>query len=119
MSPTLVFGEGGDFYMAIGSPGGSRIIQYVAQTLVHVLDLGLDIQTAIAAPHVVNRNGPTELEPGAGDGEKTEVLAAALRALGHEVVLRDQNSGLHGIVKTSAGLSGGADPRREGLAVGD
>jgi gamma-glutamyltranspeptidase/glutathione hydrolase len=117
MSPTLVFDEAGGFYMAIGSPGGSRIIEYVAQTLVNVLDLGMDIQAAIAAPHVVNRNGPTELEP--SDGKTPDALAEALRALGHEVVLRDQNSGLHGIVKTQKGLSGGADPRREGLAIGD
>lgn len=118
MSPTLVFHEAGDFFMAIGSPGGSRIIEYVAKTLVYVLDLKLNVQAAIAAPHIVNRNGVTELELDPDQVKKTGPLAKALRGLGHEVVIRRQNSGLHGVVKTPYGLQGGADPRREGLAIG-
>jgi len=118
MSPTLVFDSAGDFYMAIGSPGGSRIIEYVAQAVLYILDLNLDVQSAIAAPHVVNRNGVTELELEPEHVEKTGKLAEDLRELGHEVVIRPQNSGLHGIVKTPYGLEGGADPRREGLAIG-
>ncbi len=119
MSPTLVFDEAGAFFMAIGSPGGSRIIQYVAKTLVYVLDLKMNIQAAIASPHIVNRNGVTELELNQDQVEKTGALAKALRALGHEVVIRQQNSGLHGVVRKSYGLEGGADPRREGVAIGN
>ncbi len=118
MSPTLVFDDAGAFFMAIGSPGGSRIIEYVAKTLVYVLDLKLDVQSAIAAPHMVNRNGTTEIELDPEHVERTGELAKELRALGHDVVIRQQNSGLHGVVKTPYGLEGGADPRREGLAIG-
>jgi len=118
MSPTLVFDEAGAFFMAIGSPGGSRIIEYVAKTLVYVLDLKLNVQEAIASPHIVNRNGVTELELDPEHVEKTGRLAKGLRELGHEVVIRQQNSGLHGVVQTPYGLEGGADPRREGLALG-
>ena len=118
MSPTLVFDQAGAFFMAIGSPGGSRIIEYVAKTLVYVLDLKMDIQSAIAAPHIVNRNGVTELELDPNEVQKTGELAKALRELGHEVVILPQNSGLHGVVRTPYGLEGGADPRREGVAIG-
>jgi gamma-glutamyltranspeptidase/glutathione hydrolase len=115
MAPTLVFDDDGRLFMAIGSPGGSRIIGYVAKTLTGVLDGGLDIQDAIDLPNFLNRNGPTELEaetPIAG-------LQPVLEALGHEVVVQPMTSGLNGIAVTGEGLRGGADPRREGVALGD
>jgi gamma-glutamyltranspeptidase/glutathione hydrolase len=115
MSPTLVFGADGRPVLALGSPGGSRIIGYVLQTLVAVLDWGLDIQAAVELPHAVNRNGPTDLE----EGTALTALKPALEALGHEVRLRKLTSGLHGIALTPGGLEGGADPRREGVALGD
>ncbi len=115
MSPTLVFGADGRPVLALGSPGGSRIIGYVLQTLVAVLDWGLDIQAAVELPHAVNRNGPTDLE----EGTALTALKPALEALGHEVRLRKLTSGLHGIAITAHGLEGGADPRREGVALGD
>jgi len=80
-----------------------------------VLDWGMDIQAAIDLPHAGNRNGDTEIEAGPG----AEALAAALRARGHTVRIRTLNSGLHGIMRTKRGLEGGADPRREGVALGD
>jgi len=116
MSPTMVFDPGGRLVLVVGSPGGSRIIGYVARTIWQTLDGGLDIQQAIAAPHVVNRNGTTDIEK----GPQAARLAAALKALGHRVKIRDLNSGLHGIAIGRDGrLTGGADPRREGLALGD
>ncbi len=115
MSPTLVFDRAGKPVMAIGSPGGSRIIGYVAQTIIAALDWGFDIQAAIDLPHVVNRNGPTELEKGT-DAEK---LAPALMKLGHEVRIRPMTSGLHGIRIFGDRITGGADQRREGAALGD
>jgi len=119
MAPTIVLDrEGRSFVMAIGSPGGSRIIPYVARAIVDVVDFDMDLQAAIAQPNIANRNGATELEAVAGQEPSTEALAEALRALGHEVTIGDQNSGLHGIRRVDAGYEGGADPRREGLILG-
>ena len=115
MAPTMVFDNDGSLKLVVGSPGGSRIIGYVAQTLIAVLDWGLDIQAAIDLGHVVNRNGATDLEAGTNAGR----FQAALLTRGHEVRQRDLNSGLHGISVTKHGLRGGADPRREGVALGD
>ena len=115
MAPTLVFDASGKVAMAIGSPGGSRIIGYVAQTLSAVLDGKLGMQAAISLPRVVNRNGPTELE----SGSAVVGLQSALEARGHEVRVVPIDSGLHGILATVGGLEGGADPRREGVAMGD
>lgn len=114
MAPKLVFDAAGGLHLVVGSPGGSQIINYVAQTLIATLDWGLDIQAAIALPHAGSRNGPTELERGTA----AEQLAAPLRALGHEVQITDMTSGLHGIQRSADGWQGGADPRREGLAKG-
>ena len=115
MSPTLVFDGQGRAVMALGSPGGSRIIGYVVKTLIAALDWGMDIQAAIELPHFVNRNGATDLEKGTA----AEALKAGLESLGHEVRIRPMTSGLHGIMATVGGLTGGADPRREGVALGD
>ena len=114
MSPFMVFDESDNLSMVIGSPGGSRIINYVAKTMLGVLEWDMDIQSAISLPHFVNRNGGTDLE------KNTEAasLKEALEALGHKVSVRDLNSGLHGITINRHGLQGGADPRRVGRAIG-
>lgn len=114
MSPFMVFNKEGKLVMLIGSPGGSRIINYVAKTMLGVLEWDMNIQDAINLPHFINRNGATDLE------KETEVttLKAALEAKGHKVHVRDLNSGLHGIVITKKELQGGADPRRVGSALG-
>jgi len=114
MSPTMVFDEEGNLEVVVGSPGGSRIVSYVAQTLIGVLDFNLDIQQAINLPKITNRNDYTALEK----GTPMEKLEAPLKALGHNVKVIDLNSGLHGIQFKSGKLIGGADPRREGVAVG-
>jgi gamma-glutamyltranspeptidase/glutathione hydrolase len=118
MAPVAVFelAPAGDrLRLVVGSPGGSRIIAYVAQTLSNVFDLGMDVRKAVAAPHAVNRNGATELEAGTEISE----LKEELERRGHEVVVRELNSGLHAIELTPRGLEGAADPRREGVAVGE
>ena len=114
MSPFMVFDKDENLMLVIGSPGGSRIINYVAKTMLGVLEWNLDIQEAISLPHYVNRNGDTDLE------QDTDAagLKEALEAKGHKVSVRDLNSGLHGIVRTKEGLEGGADPRRVGKALG-
>ena len=120
MAPTIVFrrdpdGTRGDFHMATGSPGGATIIQYVAKTLVGVLDWNMDIQQAISMPNMGSRNRATEVEK----GTELENVMGALKALGHDVQAIEFTSGLQGIVRTPAGLVGGADPRREGVVLGD
>lgn len=115
MAPTIVFDARDRPVLLIGSPGGNRIIAYVAQTVIGVLDWGLDIQSAILLPRHVSLNGPIELER----GTTFDLLAPALEAMGHEVKLRELTSGLYGIEVTRHGLRGGADPRREGVALGD
>jgi gamma-glutamyltranspeptidase/glutathione hydrolase len=115
MAPTLVFDPQGQLFMVTGSPGGSLIINYVAKTLIGVIDGKLDIQQAIALPNRGSRNRATEIEKGSA----LEALAGPLRAMGHEVQAIEMTSGLQGIVRTPAGLVGGADPRREGLVLGD
>ena len=77
MAPTMVFDAKGDLYMVIGSPGGHSIINYVARTLVNVLDWGMDIQHAIASPRMGSRNGPTELEARHRPGETRAGTASA------------------------------------------
>ena len=114
MAPTLVFDQHGRFTMAVGSPGGSAIINYVAQTLVAMLDWHLDPQQAVSLPHYGSRNGPTELE----QGRQLEVLVPQLAARGHQVALIEMTSGLSAILKTEQGYAGGADPRREGTVKG-
>ena len=114
MSPTIVFDKDGEVELVVGSPGGSRIISYVAQTIIGVLDWELDIQQAINLPKISNRNDYTALEK----GTPITKLETPLSELGHKVRVIDLNSGLHGIQVNDGKLIGGADPRREGVAVG-
>jgi len=119
MSPTFVFDSQDRIALIVGSPGGTRIIGYVAQAIVGVLDLGLDVQQAVAAPHYLARFDVVELEERSG----LEGLGAALEALGHSVAQRNLNSGLHAIAfdysdAAAPRLLGGVDPRREGVALG-
>jgi gamma-glutamyltranspeptidase/glutathione hydrolase len=119
MAPTLVFAPGGELMLALGAAGGPAIINYTARALVGVLDWKFSLQQAIAAPNMGSRNRETEIER----GSPLEGVAAALRALGHPVAAVDMVSGLHGIQRTPRGpsftLTGGADPRREGVALGN
>jgi gamma-glutamyltranspeptidase/glutathione hydrolase len=114
MAPTIVMKDGKPI-LAIGSPGGSRIIPYVAKTLIAWMDWDMDIQQAIELPHLLNRFGTYDLEKGTA----AEKLAPALEALGFKTEIRDLTSGLHGIEITPQGLEGGADVRREGVALGE
>lgn len=114
MAPTIIYDRGGQVRFVLGSPGGSRIIAYVAQAVLALLDQGASIQEAVEQGHFVKRGDVLELEA----GRALEALRADLEALGHQVVVRPLNSGLHGIAVTGGGLEGGVDPRREGLALG-
>jgi gamma-glutamyltranspeptidase / glutathione hydrolase len=114
MAPTIVFKDGKPVF-ALGSPGGSNIIPYVATTLIGLIDWKLDMQQAISLPHFSNRFGTYQVEAGTA----AEELIDDLTALGFKAEPADMNSGLHGIAITPEGLIGGADPRREGVALGD
>jgi len=114
MAPIIVF-HNQEPYMALGSPGGSAIINYVAKTLVGVLDWKLDVQQAISLPNFGSRNRQTELE----QGTPLVRLVKPLEAMGHKVRVQAFPSGVQAIVIDSSGLAGGADPRREGVAMGD
>ena len=113
MSPTIVLKDGKPMLLT-GSPGGSRIINYVTQSVIAILDWAMDPQAAVAMGHVVNRNGSTDLE---ADTE-AQALAPELQALGHEVNIRELNSGLHAILIEDGHFYGAADPRRAGVALG-
>lgn len=116
MAPTLVFElETGEFVAALGSPGGAGIIHFTAKTLLGMLDFGLDAQQAINLPNFVNYNGPTRFEAGRFPPEIIE----GLRARGHEVAEGRVTSGLQAIQRTPTGYFGGADPRREGVVMGE
>ena len=114
MAPTIVLRDGRPVILT-GSPGGAAIIPYTAQSIIAMLDWGLGPQEAVELPHAVTFNGPVLLEPAPGVGD----LSRTLEELGHAVTLRDLNSGLHMIGISDRGLTGGADPRREGRALGD
>jgi gamma-glutamyltranspeptidase/glutathione hydrolase len=113
MAPTIVM-QDDEPILVIGSPGGSRIIGYVAQTIIAHLDWGMDVQQAVSMPHLVNRFGTYDVEQGTTAEDFTEQLTT----LGFEVNARGLNSGLHAI-SIGDQLQGGADPRREGIAIGE
>ena len=137
MAPTLVLtkatdGSRGDFVMATGSPGGASIIQFVVKTVVSALDWKLDAQQATS---MVNFGAANSSTTGVG-GEHPSIdvtnsglndpLLVGLRSLGHTVSYSAQSSGVSTIIRAPASwnaglptLWGGADPRREGIALGD
>lgn len=115
MSPTIVFDQHGQPVLAIGSPGGSRIAGYTLKVILGVIDWNMHVADAIAAPNIVSRGGPVDIEA----GTPAEDLKPALEAMGHTVKLREMTSGLHGIHMINDRLVGGADPRREGVVLGE
>ena len=116
MAPSLVFEKpGGRFVMSAGSPGGALIIHYTAKTLYGVLNWGLNAQQAIDLPNFGSLNGPSLLE----QKRFPAATVDALRARGAEVREVEMTSGLQAIQRTPSGFFGGADPRREGVVMGD
>jgi gamma-glutamyltranspeptidase / glutathione hydrolase len=135
MAPTLVFrkaadGSMGEFRLATGSPGGATIIQYVTKTLVGFVDWGLDAQQATsmiafgAANSATTNVGSEHPNVDITNSGNNDALITGLRALGHTVGTGQQSSGIGTIVRRSNQqgyyyLEGGADPRREGVVLGD
>ena len=131
MAPTMVFNgsEPGDFLMATGSPGGGTIIQYVVKTVVGALDWGLDAQQATSLVDFGASNSVTTAVGGehpnvdTTNGGLNDPLIVGLRALGHTVSTGAQSSGISTVIRRTTNgtsvLTGGADPRREGIVLGD
>jgi gamma-glutamyltranspeptidase/glutathione hydrolase len=114
MAPAVVLDRKGRFVAAVGSPGGNSILAYNLKALVGVLDWKLPMQEAVALPNLIARGAPYLSEPDKFAPGVVQGLAA------RGVVLTGgggaEGSGLHGVMVTPQGLSGGADPRREGVA---
>lgn len=120
MAPTLVLDKAtGQVLMSAGSPGGALIIHYTAKTLYGVLQWGLTPQKAIDLPNFGSVGGPTLLE----EKRFTPTTVQALRERGAEVREMNMTSGLQAITRGQAHGKplwlGGADPRREGVVMGD
>jgi gamma-glutamyltranspeptidase/glutathione hydrolase len=115
MAPTIVLSPKGEPEIVTGSPGGSQIILYVAKTLVAMLDWGLDAQQAAALANFGSEGGPFEIE------YSLDLIwpTFEMTSYGHTVVGKVMTSGVHTIVRRDGHLEGGADPRREGVALGD
>jgi gamma-glutamyltranspeptidase/glutathione hydrolase len=114
MSPMIVFKDDKP-YLLIGSPGGTRIINYVTKSLIGILDFGMDVQSAINLPNISQTNGIKTIVEKNAQGE---IIAKGLEKYGHQVSVQDINSGLHAIQLKDGKLYGGADPRREGRVLG-
>ncbi len=115
MAPTLVFDERGDLKMVLGSPGGSRIILYVTKALIALVDWEMNAQEAASLINFGSRRLDFEIEL----SEAAIWHGLKVKALGHRVRPDLMTSGLHIIVVREGQLEGGADPRREGVALGD
>lgn len=115
MSPTLVFDADNNLFMVTGSPGGNSIIAYVSKTLVAALDWNMSAQETVDLPNVIARGQSVGVETTTDGGEAWGEL---LKAAGYDVRERSgENSGLHVIIVRDDGLEGGADKRREGVAI--
>lgn len=115
MAPTMVFDEAGRLVAVLGSPGGPRIIMYVAKALIGLIDWKMGAQEAAALINFGSRGTDFEVELG-GDAVWHSLK---LKPYGHKVSAHLMTSGLHIVVRRDGMLEGGADPRREGVAIGD
>ncbi len=113
MAPTIVF-KNDELVGVLGSPGGSRIICYVAKTLFYIINFNANIEEAISLPHLCSRNRFSEIEK--KDFELS--IYSNLKLLGHDIVKKEMNSGLNIIWKYGDFWVGASDQRREGVAIG-
>jgi gamma-glutamyltranspeptidase/glutathione hydrolase len=114
MSPTFVFDENNKLILVLGSPNGPRIIQHVLKVLIACLDYKMDVQEAISLPNFIALNNKLELE------KNSEIinLKKPLQNLGHFVKIIDITSAIQAIKIENNKIYGGADPRRQGVAIG-
>jgi gamma-glutamyltranspeptidase/glutathione hydrolase len=113
MAPTIIFDPSGEPFMVIGSAGGSRIIGYILQRIIAVIDWDIELQEAMNMPNILHRGKKLEVESTALE------YAEPLKNLGHAVLVGDMNSGLTAIQFKDGKIIGAADPRRDGMAIGE
>ena len=115
MAPTIVFSRDGTPELIVGAGGGAHIINSVAETILGVLAWHQDVRTAIEQPRIGGQNRAQELER----DTKAADLADRLRVMGHVPKVVRMNAAVQAIAITPNGLEGWADPRRDGVALGD
>ena len=117
----------GEFFLALGTPGGETIGQTQFQVLLNVLDFGMGIQEAIEVPRIALRADPNFYLPGADvtlrvEGRMAPLVIGRLREMGHNVqVAREYSIGsMQGILRNPGTdtMMAGADPRRMMYAIG-
>ena len=113
MAPTLIFKDN-NLVGIIGSPGGSRIICYVAKTIFYLINFDFDVKDAIDLPHLCSRGWNSEVEKVDKGNEITEKL----KLLNHDITRSKMTSGLNIIWKSKGFWIGASDYRREGVAIG-
>ena len=117
MTPSIVLDQKGQLMMVVGTPGGPTIITSVAQVILNVLDHGMTLADAVAAPRVHHQALPDVIRYERGG--LTDEAVSALRAMGHEVDMRRGTSGtVAAIRRIAGGWVGVADPRSAGGALG-
>ena len=108
MTPTMVFSDGKP-WLVTGSPGGSRIITTVLQMIVNVVDHGMNIADATAAPRIHHQWFPEQLQVESGVGLDT---INELAARGHQVLEAQAMGSLQSTMWSDGLYQGASDPRR-------
>jgi gamma-glutamyltranspeptidase / glutathione hydrolase len=117
MTPSIVLDRDGRLSMVVGTPGGPTIITTVTQVILDVLDQGMTLAEAVAAPRIHHQALPDVIRYERGG--LTESTVTALRSMGHHLEMRPGTSGIvAAIQRTPAGWVGVPDPRYAGGAVG-
>ena len=116
MSPTIVMKDGKPI-IAIGAAGGPKIISQVALGLINMLDLGMEVQAAIAAPRIHHQWSPNEV---VCDKSLSAETQGGLKRLGHKLTTGNGMGIAQAVARTSDGqaFAGAADPRGHGKAEG-
>ncbi len=113
MTPVIIFSPDGQPFLTLGSAGGSRIIGYVLQRIIAVIDWNMDLQAALDMPNILHRGKKLEVEKSGLE------FAEPLKNLGHPVLVGEMNSGLTAIQFKNGQIIGASDPRRDGVAMGE
>lgn len=123
MGPLILFRSGRPF-LALGSPGGTRIFSSLCQIILNVTEFGMSLDAAIEAPRFFSYSADGEPRPVEVESRISEATQAELKRLGQEVKVREPYDkyfgGAQGIMILPGAriLLGGADSRRDGWGAG-